>query len=227
MMVEKPAVSSLLFDLDGTLVDSLPDLTDAVNVMLSHFGLAERTPSDVLQWVGKGADRLVQQALSAAGPGGQRASDDDAYEVFLRAYERRVCVRSKLYPGVIETLNVLVADGYRLACVTNKPYTATVSVLQGLGIDGFFSAVIGGDSQSSKKPDPEILFNAARNLDTPMEECIMIGDSENDVHAARAAGIEVVCVSYGYNHGRDIRESGPDATIGGLDELPSWLTERR
>lgn len=214
------AIRALLVDLDGTLVDSVPDLADAVNEMMAGLGLPAQSDSQVQSWVGAGAERLVERALRAgAGEAAARIDFSRAYSVFVDAYGRRVCVRSKLYPGVEEGLGFLQAGGYRLGCVTNKPRHLAESLLRELGVSGYFSVVVGGDSLPQKKPDPAILRYAAARLDTPLKACMMLGDSVLDVQAARAAGIGVVCVTYGYNQGKDIRHCGPDGLIDSLEEL--------
>lgn len=221
------ALQSILIDLDGTLVDSIPDITSAVNVMMAEFGLRHHSEEQVRTWVGSGARRLVQRAL--ADVNGATDTGDEferACAVFFKAYEQGVCERTRLFPGVEEALVSLRAEGLKLSCVTNKPRHLAVTLLRTLGVSEYFSVIAGGDSVSRQKPDPAVLRYAVQKLGTPAAACLMVGDSVNDVEAARAAGIKVVCVTYGYNHGGDIRDAEPDAVIDNLTELRSvvsWL----
>ena len=219
------SIQSILLDLDGTLVNSVPDLTQAVNVMMQHLSLPVYTEEQVQKWVGSGTERLASQALTGAN---RKAPNDDtfkrAYPIFLKAYEEKVCERSHLYPGVIDGLVYLQEAGYPLGCVTNKPKHLAESLVRRLGISTFFTVLVGGDSLPQKKPDPEVLRYAAACLNTPTPACLMVGDSMHDVSAARAAGMSVVCVTYGYNRGRDIRESNPDTVIDSLIDIRNLLT---
>lgn len=214
----------VLIDLDGTLVDTVPDLACAVDVMMQELGMPQRGEPRVRQWIGNGAERLVRRALVNAVDG---EPDEDlfrrAYPIFMRAYEENVCAHSRPYPGVMEGLAFLKAAGYRLGCVTNKPARFTEPLLQALGLFDDFALVISGDALPRQKPDPAPLLHAARFFEVQSERSLMVGDSINDVRAARAAGFGVVCVSYGYNHGHDIREAGPDAVIDSLAELQDLL----
>ncbi|MDJ0957123.1 MAG: phosphoglycolate phosphatase [Arenicellales bacterium] len=218
-------IQSVLLDLDGTLVNSVPDLTHAVNITMRYLSLPDYSEEQVQTWVGSGTERLVSQALTnACKTGLSNDTFDRAYPVFLKAYEEGICERSHLYPGVRAGLVYLKEAGYRLGCVTNKPERLAESLLRNLGILTFFSVVVGGDSLPQKKPDPAVLEHAASRLDTSTRACLMIGDSKHDVSAARAAGMEIVCVTYGYNRGRDIRESNPDAVIDSLTDIRDLLT---
>lgn len=216
---------AVLLDLDGTLVDSVPDITSAINVMMAQFSLPSQEEARVRSWVGDGAQRLVQRALAAADAAPAEVDPRHAHDVFIAAYEQRVCEKSTLYPGALETLAALAGRGYALACVTNKPGRLARSLLEGLGVAGFFHVVAGGDSTPRRKPDPAVLRYAADNLRVALDRCLMVGDSANDVEAARAAGVTVVCVSYGYNRGGDIRAARPDAVIDDLPQLLGWLDD--
>jgi phosphoglycolate phosphatase len=216
----------LLFDLDGTLVDSAPDLARAVDRMLLEF---ERPPvgeEQVRRWVGNGSRRLVKRALTGRMDGEvEEELAAHALQRFFHHYSNSLSAHSRLYEGVAEALPKLRANGYALGVVTNKPVRFAEPLLRELGILGYFSAIIGGDCLPQRKPDPEPLLHAAQLLGTAPACTLMVGDSRNDVEAARAAGMPVVCVPYGYNHGRDIREFEPDAVIHGLHELLPLLTE--
>lgn len=220
------AVKALLFDLDGTLVDSVPDLAEAVDRMLADFGHPPAGEAKVRLWVGTGSRSLVSRALSDA-KGGQ--ADDELIERALANYfdhyEARLCVRSRLYEGVSDTLARLRSEGYPLAIVTNKPERFVRPLLDGLGIAQHFSAMIGGDTLAQRKPHPQPLLHAADALGVEPTQALMIGDSRNDIEAARAARIPVVCVPYGYNHGRDVREYHPDRLIERFGDLLTLLSE--
>ncbi len=214
----------ILIDLDGTLVDSVPDLAYCVDEMMKHLGLPPRGEAAVRNWVGNGVERLVRRALTGELDG---EPDEElfqrAYPVFLELYAENTSRRSRLYPGVREGLEALRARGYPLGCVTNKAMQFTDPLLADLGIRDFFGIVIAGDTLPRKKPDPLPLMHASEFFGSRPCASLMVGDSVSDVKAARAAGFRVVCVSYGYNHGRDIREARPDVVIDSLAELPPLL----
>lgn len=214
----------VLVDVDGTMVDSVPDLAHCVNDMLKRMRRPGRSVDQVRQWVGNGVERLVKRALLGTLDG---EPDSDLYEqalpLFRQCYGRRTCVESRLYPGVPEALAWLHSTGFRLACVTNKAAQFTEPLLRDLGIASYFKLVVSGDTLPQKKPDPAPLLYAAERLGVSPNAALLVGDSVNDVQAARAAGFGVVCVTYGYNHGRDIREASPDAVIDSLLALTSLL----
>lgn len=221
-----PEIRAVLFDLDGTLVDSAPDLATAVNALLAELGRPSVSLDEVRSWVGNGADRLLERALSGSLDGSVPDTElDTARPRFLYHYERLLCVDSVLYPGVANGLRALHAAGLPLGCVTNKPSRFTRPLLERLDIADCFGAVVGGDDAPRKKPDPAPLLMATEQLGVDPRHCLMVGDSEHDIAAARAAGCPVIAVPYGYNHGRDIREAHPDAVIVSLAELPLLLRE--
>lgn len=195
---------AVLFDLDGTLVDSIPDLAFAIDNSLKDMGLPSAGLERVRDWVGKGAKALVQQALSYAK---QQAIEEIAeadcqeiYRLFMLHYQN-AANQSVLYPGVLSTLQCLQQQGVRLSLITNKPMQFVPSLLKHLNIEGFFEHVLGGDSLAEAKPHPLPLLHTVEYLQLPKEQCLMVGDSANDIYAAQAAGIQSVCVTYGYNHG--------------------------
>lgn len=214
----------VLIDLDGTLVDTAPDLAHCVDLTMTELGLPERGEEAVRGWIGNGVPVLVHRALT--GTQDEKAEPQQhqqALAIFMKHYEHNVCVHSRPYPGVLEGLEGLSDAGVRLGCVTNKPARFTGPLLEALSLSRFFGVVVSGDTLEKKKPDPAPLLYAARILESRPEDSLMVGDSMHDVQAARAAGFQVACVSYGYNHGHDIRDAGPDAVIGSLAELPSLL----
>ena len=214
----------ILIDLDGTLVDSVPDLARCVDQMMERLGRPAHGEAKVRDWVGNGVERLVRRALVGQLDGEPDETDfERAYPIFLELYDRYNGERSRPYPGVEQGLAMLAKDGYRLGCITNKAARFTEPLLDALGLRDHFRICISGDTLAKKKPDPLPLLHAAEQLGIAPENALMLGDSVSDVKAARAAGFSVVCVSYGYNHGRDIREAHPDAVIDSFVELPPLL----
>jgi len=217
-MLEKPKM--VLIDVDGTLVDSVPDLAWCVDEMMRQLDMPERGESSVRHWVGNGVPRLVERALTNDLDGmPDKALYDKAYPLYLDLYADNTSKRSALYDGVKEGLAYLQEAGYRLGCVTNKASQFTVPLLKTLGLYDLFEIVISGDTLPKKKPDPLPLLHAAEKLGVTPAESLMLGDSMSDVKAARAAGFRIVCMTYGYNHGEDIRDSNPDAVIDSMAEL--------
>ncbi len=210
----------ILIDVDGTLVDSVPDLAFCVDSMMVQLGREPRGEERVRDWVGNGVERLVRRALVGQLKGEPDEADfERAYPIFMDLYAENTSKRSFLYPGVREGIDMLKASGYKLGCVTNKAAQFTEPLLKDLGVYDDFSIVISGDTLTKKKPDPAPLLHAAEFFGCEPANALMIGDSVSDVAAARAAGFQIVCMSYGYNHGVDIREAAPDAVIDSLDEI--------
>ena len=210
----------ILIDLDGTLVDSVPDLAHCVDAVMAELGMPARGEAEVRHWVGNGVERLVHRALLGRLDGdAEPALFDRALAIFSECYAENTSQLSKAYPGVERGLSLLRVAGYRLGCVTNKAERFTTPLLQSLGLYDAFEIVISGDTLPQKKPHPAPLLHAARFFGAAPQDALMVGDSISDVKAARAAGFQIVCMSYGYNHGNDIRDAGPDAVIDALDEL--------
>jgi phosphoglycolate phosphatase len=216
----------ILIDVDGTLVDSVPDLAWCVDTMMTKLGRAPHGEALVRQWVGNGVERLVCRALIGQLNGEPEDADfERAYPMFLDLYADNTSKRSCLYPGVREGLDQLKSANYRIGCVTNKAEQFTKPLLKDLGIYDDFSIVISGDTLTKKKPDPAPLLHAAEFFGCDPAKALMIGDSVSDVAAARAAGFQIVCMSYGYNHGVDIREAAPDAVVDSFVEVPPLLVK--
>jgi phosphoglycolate phosphatase len=210
----------ILIDVDGTLVDSVPDLAYCVDEMMKRLGRPVHGEQRVRNWVGNGVERLVRRALIGELDGEpEDAEFTQAYPIFLALYADNTSKRSLLYPGIREGLEYLKASSYRLGCVTNKAAQFTLPLLRDLGILDDFELVVSGDSLPKKKPDPMPLLHAAAHFGVLPTQALMIGDSQSDVKAARAAGFQIVCMSYGYNHGEDIRDYNPDAVIDSLIEI--------
>jgi phosphoglycolate phosphatase len=221
-MINKPEM--ILIDVDGTLVDSVPDLAYCVDRMMDQLGRPAHGEAKVRDWVGNGVERLVRRALIGQLDGEPDEADYlHAYPIFLELYAENTSKRSLLYPGIREGLDYLKGEGYRLGCVTNKAAQFTLPLLQDLGIRDYFEIIIAGDTLPKKKPDPMPLLYAAEQLSTDPSASLMVGDSQSDVKAARAAGFQIVCMSYGYNHGEDIRIYQPDDVIDSLTEIRNIL----
>ena len=221
-MISKPQM--VLIDVDGTLVDSVPDLAYCVDEMMKAIGREPHGETKVRDWVGNGVERLTRRALIGQLDG--EPSDEDfakGYPIFLELYKDNTSKRSCLYPGVREGLDYMKSQGYRLGCVTNKDAQFTIPLLKGLGIYDEFGIVVSGDTLPVKKPDPQPLLHAAAHFGVGAEDSLMLGDSKSDVTAARNAGFQIVCMSYGYNHGEDIRNYHPDAVIDSMEELKTLL----
>lgn len=208
------------FDLDGTLVDSVPDLAAAVDAVLGDLHLPPAGEARVRDWVGNGSLTLMERALADA----LQAPPDEplllrAHQGFLDHYGRAPSRRTRRYPGAREALEALRSNGLALALVTNKPSAFIAPVLAGVGLKEYFSLCLGGDSLSRKKPDPAPLWHAAAHFDVPPGASLMIGDSRHDIAAGKAAGFRTLAVPYGYNHGEPVADSRPDGVVESLAEL--------
>ncbi len=214
----------VLIDLDGTLVDSVPDLAYCLDEMMKALGLTPWGLDKARGWVGNGVDRLVKRALTdTLWEDPAEALFAQAQPIFMALYADNTSGRSGLYDGVVEGLEYLKLAGFRIGCVTNKAEAFTVPLLKDMGIHDYFEIIVSGDTTAKKKPDPMPLLYAADKTGVAPEDCLMIGDSMHDVEAARRANFQVVSVPYGYNHGVDIREAKPDAVIESLAELKTLL----
>jgi len=214
----------IMIDVDGTLVDSVPDLAYCVDQMMIELGMKERGEKKVRHWVGNGIPKLVERALTddlEASP--TKEVFDVAYPIFLELYADNTAARSCLYDGVKDGLDYLKTKDYQLGCVTNKAEQFTHPLLKTLGIFDDFKIVISGDTLAKKKPDPLPLVHAASYFNISPQECLMLGDSVSDVKAARAAGFSIICMSYGYNHGNDIADESPDLVIDSMSQLREYL----
>lgn len=215
---------AVLFDLDGTLIASAPDLATAVNRALVDIQREPVSEEQIRAWVGNGAPRLVARALT-----GEEMADPDPV-VWQRAMDRfnvhyAACLadRTTVYPGVRETLSQLTASGLGLGVVTNKPSCFTGPVLTAMGLSDFFGVTVAGDTISARKPDPAPMLYAARALGATPESTVMVGDSMTDVRAARAAGMKLIWVPYGYHRGDDILSQKPDGLLERFEDLPACL----
>ncbi|WP_299189289.1 phosphoglycolate phosphatase [uncultured Psychrobacter sp.] len=221
----------LIFDFDGTLIDSVPDLADATNAMLTTLG-KETYPLDTIRnWVGNGSRMLVERALVGKIEvlEGELKIDeaDHAEEVFFAVYKDISGSKTVAYPDVDNGLKKLKAAGYTLALVTNKPVRFVPKILQTFGWQDLFSAVLGGDSLTLKKPDPAPLLHVCEALNATPEQAIMIGDSRNDILAGQKANMDTLGLSYGYNYGQDIRELNPTQAFDDFAALVDYLLKNK
>lgn len=218
--IDVKQIKLILFDLDGTLVDSVPDLAWCGNAILQQLEMPTRDLASARAWVGNGVERFVKRFISGAMDGEpDEAVFNRGLEIFNRLYADNVSRRSVVYPGVGEALQQFSGMEIHLACVTNKPEPFTSDLIAALGLASFFELVVAGNTTARKKPDPMPLHYAADHFGLDYAECLMVGDSSNDVSAARAAGFSIVCVPYGYNHGIRISESNPDLIVDSLEQL--------
>jgi phosphoglycolate phosphatase len=210
----------LVFDLDGTLVDSAPDLRAALNLLLHERGRSPLSLGQVRRMIGDGVPALVTRALTESGIDTAGAADAEAR--FLELYEADAVRLTRPYPGVPATLAALRRRGYRTAICTNKPQHATLTVLNGLGLDALFDGVAGGDCFAVKKPDPGHLLGLIHGLGGSAQAAAMVGDNENDAAAAHAAGMPLVLMRYGYAR-VDPATLGADALLDHFADLPAAL----
>lgn len=210
----------LVFDLDGTLVDSVPDLTNSLNEVLREHGYAPLERSDVAPMVGDGLPALVARGFAARG--GTAAEAEAALPRYIRIYEANATALTRPYPGVRETLEELRRGGYRNAVCTNKLQQATMAVLDGLDLTALFDAIAGGDRYPVKKPNPGHLLGLINELGESAGRTVMIGDSENDAAVAHAAAVPLVMMRYGYAR-VDPATLGAAAVLDHFAELPATL----
>ena len=212
---EPVEIKAVLFDLDGTLIDTIPDLHAAVCAMLRDLGHPELSLEVVSHFVGRGVHSLVKRSLARSLDAADDASPapQEALERFRHHYTRENGRNAKLYPGVIEGLDALKAIGVPMAVITNKPHAFTLPLLELTGLAGYFDVVVGGDVLPKVKPDPMALIWVCGRLGVSPADALLIGDSVNDFLAGRAAGCHVFLLPYGYNEGRDVQELDCDAIV--------------
>mgnify|MGYP000017575337 FL=1 len=214
------SASALLFDLDGTLVDTAPDLARALNRVLRALDCPAVTLENTRNWIGNGMRRLLERAL--AGDGEKKASPgfvDRGVVLFEPFYAEAVWTDSVCYPGVVDGLAKLKRMGYKMGCVTNKPRSCTGVLLEHAGLAGFFEVVVAGDDLVETKPAPAPLLYAADQLQVGPQDCVVIGDSQNDVNAARAAGMAVLVVTWGYHQGLEWSAMGATQLVSQFNQI--------
>jgi phosphoglycolate phosphatase len=206
----------ILFDLDGTLIDSGPDLVLAINHMLEKLNKEKFTQEIIHSWVGNGAQTLVKRALLGKSDISEEVDEElfqKSIDIFLDFYANNLTVATVMYPNVKNTLESLHNAGFTLALVTNKPYEFVEPILKSFDIDGLFSLTIGGNSLDVKKPDPKPLLYVLDKLNYNIEQSVMVGDSKNDIEAANRTNMDSIAVTYGYNYNQDIRVFNPTCII--------------
>ena len=216
-------VRAILFDLDGTLLHTVPDLIAATDAALAECGLPRIEGSMIETFVGRGVEELVRRCLRHL----QRADDGTEFvglhAAYLRHYEAGNGVHASFYPGVLAGLEAMRAMGMMLGVCTNKPTRFTLPLLDRYNITRMFSVIVCGDTTARKKPDPDMIEYAAKHWGTSVANLLMIGDSGNDTQAARAAGCAVWVVPYGYNEGRPVQELDCDGIVSTLEEAALHL----
>jgi phosphoglycolate phosphatase len=209
-------VAAIVIDLDGTLLNTAPQLSEAANRMLRDIDYAPVSQTLLSSYIGNGISWLVKRALT----GDMHATPDAAlYDHALPIFEKHyteLLLESKTFDGVIEGLDAMKAAGFRLGCITNKVERYTTPLLAGIGLSKYFEITLAGDTLPEKKPHPMPLLHAAKFFGVPIEQLLLIGDSLSDTLAARAAGCPVFCVPYGYNHGEPVETLDQDAVIANL-----------
>lgn len=210
-------VEAVLLDLDGTLLDSIPDLADAANAMRMELGMAPLREDVIATFVGKGVDNLVRRSLTGSLLGSQAGPDDALFargrESFYRHYHLVNGDKATVFEGVMPGLLSMRDQGLKLAVVTNKPTEFTLPLLTRTGLAGFFPVVVCGDTCARRKPDPDQVLHACGQFGVPPAHAVTIGDSMNDALAGRAAGTRVLAVPYGYNEGQDVRALDVDGIV--------------
>ena len=212
----------ILFDLDGTLVDSAFDLYRAMNLSLARLQLGEVTEAQVRVWIGKGTALFCQSTLQYLKGEVDPNLQQQLLDTFLEIYNADPCVDTRLFPGVLAFLQWGQQHNKTMICVTNKPEQPARKIIEILQLNDYFADVVGGDRFEVRKPDPKPLLYCAETFNASIEQCLMVGDSSNDVEAARRAGMDCIVVSYGYNHGEDIRNCQPQQIV---DDLTKLLNE--
>jgi len=216
---------AVLLDLDGTLLDSVPDLALAANAMRIELGMPVLREDVIATFVGKGADNLVRRALSGslqdADP--EPALFDQARASFYRHYHLVNGDKATVFDGAIDGLKAMRDQGLKLAVVTNKPTEFTLPLLQRTGLAGFFQEVVCGDTCARRKPDPDPMLFACERLNVKAAQAVAIGDSINDAQAGRAAGMHVLAVPYGYNEGQDVHGLDVDGIVASIVEAAQWI----
>lgn len=227
-VVVNDRITAALIDLDGTLLDSIPDLAHAANAMRVALGMTPLSIELLTTFVGKGVSVLVQRTLAGQldGSAVPASQFDPALLVFNQHYHAVNGEKSSIYPGVIEGLGAMRAQGLQLALVTNKPEEFTLPLLERTGLTGFFDEIVSGDTCERKKPDPMPMLHACALLGVRPAQAVAIGDSMNDALAGRAAGMRVLAVPYGYNEGVDVRSLEVDGIVPTLLDASHWIARQ-
>jgi len=216
--------TAIVWDLDGTLVDSAPDLATALNNVLDKRGFFTHSIEVVRTMIGNGVPKLVERGFNAVGIRPEPAQLDELVTMFQKEYRACAIDQTRPYPGVVETLQEIREMNIPMGVCTNKPEAFTRQILEGLGLATYFSSVVGGDTTSTRKPDPQPVLTCLRGLATEPALSLMIGDSVHDVHAAHAAGVTVGVVPWGYRSA-PVEELGADFVLSDITALPGMIRE--
>lgn len=216
--------TSIVWDLDGTLVDSAPDLASALNTILDKRGFFTLSTTEVRKMIGNGVPKLVERGFNAVGVRPEPAQLDELVAMFVKEYRTCATEQTRPYPGVVEALQAIHAMNIPMGVCTNKPEAFTRQILDGLELAAYFSYVVGGDTTSTRKPDPQPVQACLRGLVSEPASSLMIGDSVHDVHAARAAGVTVAVVPWGYRSA-PVDELGADFVLHDLAGLPGMIRD--
>jgi phosphoglycolate phosphatase len=215
---------TVVFDLDGTLVDTAPDLIETLNVVLAREGLPGVPFARARNLIGGGARVMIERGLQAEGRSCTPAEIDRLFRQFRQYYSAHIADRSRPFPGLETALESLAADGARFAVCTNKLEVLSVQLLDALDLSRHFVAVCGQDTFGVQKPDPQMLLKTIRRAGGDPERAVMVGDSANDINAARAANVPIVAVDFGYTE-IPVTEFNPDRVISCFDELPGAVRD--
>ena len=216
--------ATIVFDLDGTLIDTAPDLVDTLNVVFGREGLPPVPYETARNLIGGGARMMIARGIEAEGRTVAPAELERLFQDFLAHYSEHIADRSQPFPGLTDALDTMAANGWRFAVCTNKLEYLSVLLLKQLGLAHRFAVICGQDTFAVQKPDPEILRRTIAAAGGTLRNAIMIGDSLTDIRTARAAGIPVIAVDFGYTD-RPVSELGPDRIISHFAELPSAVAE--
>lgn len=216
--------ATIVFDLDGTLIDTAPDLVDTLNVVFGREGLPPVPYETARNLIGGGARMMIARGIEAEGRTVAPAELERLFQDFLAYYSEHIADRSQPFPGLADALDAMAANGWRFAVCTNKLEYLSVLLLKQLGLAHRFAAICGQDTFGVQKPDPEVLRRTIAAAGGTLRNAIMIGDSLTDIRTARAAGIPVIAVDFGYTD-RPVSELGPDRIISRFAELPSAVAE--
>lgn len=217
-------VKVVMIDLDGTLLNTADDLALAANLMLRELDLPEKSPDTIQSYIGKGIERLVKRALTGQLDGEPDASLlNQALPIYKKHYAENIHVNTKPYPGAVNGVENMRQAGFKLACITNKSEAFTLPLLRATGLFNQFEIVLSGDSLPRRKPDPMPLTHICSHFNVQPNEALLIGDSLNDAVAARAAGCHIICMPYGYNEGRDVRDLDCDSIVNSLEDVSKLI----
>jgi phosphoglycolate phosphatase len=215
--------TTIVFDLDGTLIDTAPDLIDTLNVLFAREGLPQLSYAKARNLIGGGARAMIARGIEADGRTVAPAKIDEMFAAYIAYYSEHIADRSRPFPGLADALDELTAAGCRFAICTNKLERLSLRLLDALKLTHRFAAICGPDTFGVQKPDPEVLRRTILAAGGSPQRTIMIGDSPTDIHTARAAGVPVIAVDFGYSE-RPVADFGPDRIISHLTQLPAAIS---